>query len=266
MQSGIYRITSPTNRIYIGSSKNVHKRLKSYKNINNVKLQTRVYNSFLKHGIDKHIFEIICYCDFDDLYKLENYYGLLFDVCGKNGLNCVIPHFEDIKGKVSEETIEKMRKNCGKKKGIKRTPEMNEANRLRNLGRKHSDETKKKMSENRKGKSPSLEARIKSSITQKGKKVSEETRQKLRNANLGKKYSDETKRKVGLASKNQSPESRYKKLLNTPNRKSFIQYDMDMNSIKEHFSLKQAMRDGLPYRSITRCLKNKHYIITHDKK
>lgn len=257
--SGIYKITSPSNKIYIGSSNNVNKRIKQYKNLKFVKKQTKVYNSFLKYGVENHIFEIICYCKFEELYKLENYYGQLFDVCGKNGLNCIIPGTHELKGKVSLETIEKLKLNGKKGKGCKRTLEQNEANRQRNLGKKHTETTKLKMSESRKGKIPSLEARQKASITSKGKFVSEETRQKLRIANLGKKYSEETKRKVSEASKNRSTETKYKQILNCPTRKEIIQYDLNMNFVAEHFSLKQLCRDlkGFYYNGVTNCLKNK---------
>lgn len=47
---GIYKITSPTNKIYIGQSVNIEKRLKSYKD-NLPKSQTLLLRSFLKHGV-----------------------------------------------------------------------------------------------------------------------------------------------------------------------------------------------------------------------
>jgi len=257
--SGIYKIISPSGKIYIGSSKNINQRIKNYKNIKFVKRQRRVYNSFLKYGVENHIFEIVCYCEYDELYRLENYYGLYFDVCGKNGLNCVIPRSGDIKGKVSLETIEKLRINGGHNKGSKRTPEQNEANRQRNLGRKASEATKLKMSKTRKGKVFSLETRQRISASNKGKYVSEETKEKLRIVNLGKKYSDDTKKKLSIAGKNKSVESKYKQLLNCPTRKEIIQYDLNMNFVAEHFSLKQLCRDlkGFYYNGVTNCLRNK---------
>lgn len=54
------------------------------------------------------------------------------------------------------------------------------------IGRKHTEETKQKLSELKKGK-PS---------PRKGKHLSDETKEKLRQANLGKKASDETKAKL----------------------------------------------------------------------
>ena len=56
---GIYKITSPTNRIYIGQSINIEYRFKQYRWIK-AKSQTRLRNSFLKHGVENHKFEIVC--------------------------------------------------------------------------------------------------------------------------------------------------------------------------------------------------------------
>lgn len=54
----IYKIISPTNKIYIGQSINYERRLITYKRLL-CKSQKVLYNSFLKHGIDNHKFEII---------------------------------------------------------------------------------------------------------------------------------------------------------------------------------------------------------------
>jgi len=55
---GIYKITSPTGKIYIGQSINFIKRLNNYKNLQ-CKEQKRIYNSLKKYGFDAHYFEII---------------------------------------------------------------------------------------------------------------------------------------------------------------------------------------------------------------
>ena len=54
---GIYKITSPTNKIYIGQSINIHQRWKSYHSLN-CKQQKILYVSLKKYGVDKHKFEI----------------------------------------------------------------------------------------------------------------------------------------------------------------------------------------------------------------
>ena len=47
---GIYKITSPTNKVYIGQSIDVENRLKRYKYFVSKK-QTRLYYSILKYGM-----------------------------------------------------------------------------------------------------------------------------------------------------------------------------------------------------------------------
>ncbi len=54
----IYKITSPTNKIYIGQTKNYKSRLNHYR-ILNCKTQYRLYNSLKKYGFNNHLFEII---------------------------------------------------------------------------------------------------------------------------------------------------------------------------------------------------------------
>ena len=49
---GIYKIISPSGKIYIGQSRNIDKRFQQYKRLNCAK-QPRLYNSFIKYGIDK---------------------------------------------------------------------------------------------------------------------------------------------------------------------------------------------------------------------
>jgi len=54
---GIYKITNPDNKVYVGQSKNIHSRFKDYKKVNYN--QRKVYESILKYGIENHKFEII---------------------------------------------------------------------------------------------------------------------------------------------------------------------------------------------------------------
>ena len=56
---GIYKITSPTDRVYIGLSKDINKRIETYRNAR-CYTQTRLYRSIIKYGWDSHKFEIIC--------------------------------------------------------------------------------------------------------------------------------------------------------------------------------------------------------------
>jgi group I intron endonuclease len=92
---GIYKITSPTNRIYIGSSNNIANRISSYKNLK-CKSQTKLYRSLKKYGFTNHLFEIIEECSINILLEREAYYGVQFNVLDKKfGLNCRIPKSTD---------------------------------------------------------------------------------------------------------------------------------------------------------------------------
>lgn len=54
----IYKITSPSNRVYVGQTKDYKKRLNHYK-ILNCRHQNRLYNSLKKYGFSNHVFEVI---------------------------------------------------------------------------------------------------------------------------------------------------------------------------------------------------------------
>ena len=62
---GIYKITSPNNNIYIGQSINIEKRFVQYKKLRSCCNQIKLYNSFVKYGVDNHIFEIIEECNIE---------------------------------------------------------------------------------------------------------------------------------------------------------------------------------------------------------
>lgn len=85
---GIYKITSPSNKIYIGQSVNIERRFNEYKKLYKSNVQLVLYRSFLKYGILNHKFEIIEQCKLDELNTRERYWQEYYDVLGKNGLNC----------------------------------------------------------------------------------------------------------------------------------------------------------------------------------
>ena len=65
---GIYKITSPTNKIYIGQSTNIKQRWNDYNKMIRCKRQTRLYNSLKKYGPKNHIFEILEECSESQLF------------------------------------------------------------------------------------------------------------------------------------------------------------------------------------------------------
>lgn len=104
---GIYKITSPSNRVYIGQSVDIKSRWKSYK-CKNCKSQPKLYRSFKKYGVDKHKFEVIHYCEIEELNELERYYQDFYDCIGRNGLNCMLTKSKLAPRVVSEETKRKV--------------------------------------------------------------------------------------------------------------------------------------------------------------
>lgn len=84
---GIYKITSPTGKIYIGKSKDIEKRWeKDYKKLQCIR-QPKLYRSFIKHGVANHIFEILEECNDIYLDELEIWWKYYYDIkCVENGL------------------------------------------------------------------------------------------------------------------------------------------------------------------------------------
>jgi group I intron endonuclease len=114
---GIYKITSPTGRVYIGKSKNIKNRFSGYNKPKKSKLQVRLYNSFIKHGVGNHVFEIIEECPISELYCRERHWQNFYNVLDKDkGLNCVLSACENHPAVTTDET----RKNMSESKsGIK---------------------------------------------------------------------------------------------------------------------------------------------------
>lgn len=176
---GIYKITSPTGKIYIGQSVDIINRFKHYK-LGHSKQQVKLFHSLNKHGFESHKFEILEECFMEDLNEKEIFYISKFNSFNsKNGLNLRSGGCQN--SLISDETRSRMSES---RKGNKSA-----------LGMIHSDESKKKMSEKHKG-----------------KKFTAEHIENMRKACLGKKLSDETKRKIGIKSVGRyfSPEARKK--------------------------------------------------------
>lgn len=160
---GIYKITSPSGKVYIGQSTNIKKRIRDYKSIYNSRKQIALYNSFKKHGTLNHKFEIIEECEIDKLNERERYYQDFYNVIS-DGLNCLLTSTKEKRKVYSKETIEKMskslkgrtftkewRENLSKAgMGRKLNKKQTDALLKSNIGRIYSEETKLKIILNRK--------------------------------------------------------------------------------------------------------------------
>jgi len=67
---GIYKITNPLGKSYIGFSRNIEKRWKSYKNFSGMKTNKLLKESLKVHGYSNHIFEII-----EEMFLTKDTYG-----------------------------------------------------------------------------------------------------------------------------------------------------------------------------------------------
>lgn len=148
---GVYKITSPTGKAYVGSSINIEKRIKYYKALS-CKGQKRLFSSLNKYGFNNHNFEILEECNIDELHFKENQYGMLFNVLGVNGLNSILPSVNDRFKSISEETRLRMSNSkLGEKNnffGKTHLEETKEKIRVFQTGRKHSLEHRQKVSLN----------------------------------------------------------------------------------------------------------------------
>ena len=131
---GIYKITSPSNKVYIGCSNNIYKRWSRYKNPHSIKTQYHIYNSLIKYGYENHIFEIIETLDNKtDLIDREIYWINYYESTNpKIGLNISkggnIPPIQN----------------------KPKSPEHKAKISAGNLGKRHTEETKNKIREKRK--------------------------------------------------------------------------------------------------------------------
>ena len=78
---GVYKITNPLGRVYVGSSINIERRIKQYKYLRDGE-QRKINNSILKYGYENHTFEVLCQCDKAMLLEKEAEYckvSLIFD-------------------------------------------------------------------------------------------------------------------------------------------------------------------------------------------
>ena len=206
---GIYKIVSPSGKIYIGQCTDFKSRIGAYRR-GHCKSQSKLYASICKYGFENHKVEFLCECSKEELSRLEKHYVDTYQTFNtEHGLN--IRDGGGNSAKLSDEQKAKISKTLT---GVKHSPERIEKNRQAQLGLKRppkSEETRRKLSIANKGKKLTEEPRKKRSEIRKGKPVrpkgtfkhSEETKQKLKelssginNPNYGKPRSEETRRKI----------------------------------------------------------------------
>ena len=173
---GIYKITSPKGRVYIGQSRNIHNRFKHYRS-GHCKGQIRLSNSFAKYGIDSHTFEVVELCTIKQLDMRERFWQEKFNVLSSKGMNCLYTEIPGKRGSMTKQTLRKR----------------NLAYRRRNpLSVQHKD----KISSSCKGRVVSKTTRLKMSVASKGIKKTTLHRQRISLSRKGIKMSETTKLKM----------------------------------------------------------------------
>jgi group I intron endonuclease len=175
--TGIYKIISPTNKIYIGQSTNIKSRWSKYYNYKCNK-QPKIFNSFKKYNVETHKFEIIEECVLEKLNERElywkqyylNLYGwknMLFHQLIDNRGDCM-------KGKKhSEKTKQKM---VIAHTGRKDSNETKLKKSQSHLGIVKSKEWRKKIGENHSSNKPIFKYDVKHNLIKEYKSINEASR------------------------------------------------------------------------------------------
>lgn len=220
---GIYKITNPEGKIYIGLSKNIELRWKSYKNKSGMTKTSIFKLSLDKYKYENHIFEIIEEVINDNKLLRErekywiNYYQSNIDGLNNNRGGCG----------VNSHTIESKQKISSALKGKPKPDDFGEK-RSKEF---YTDEWKQKISQSNKGRiSPN-----------KGKT----------GYNKGKIMTDDQKQKISLSLLG-------KKKPNAGGNKPIQQYTINGQFITEYKSVSEAHRlTNIPQSGISLCCNNK---------
>lgn len=210
---GIYKITSPSGKIYIGQSTDINDRKNQYKGLY-CKRQTKLYNSLKKYGFDAHNFDIIEECPELYLNELETWWKMFYGYqCVEKGLNHnywdQIPmrglkHTQESKDKISESKTDHV---------CYLNPKRGEKIGKSKLGKKQSKETCLKKSKANKNKPKPKDF---------GDKISK------------------AKKGISLGPMSKLCKSKISKTMLGKGAKPIFQYDLNMNLIGEFESIRQA--------------------------
>lgn len=135
----VYKIENIVNgKLYVGcTSRTLSDRMSEHLTVlrNKTHSNPHLQHAFTKYGEENFEFSVLAECEEKDLADMERFY---YEKYPRNRLyNCKVPDYNVFGGRLSDEVKEKIRKTMLQVAPFK--------------GRKHTAETKRKMSENRRG-------------------------------------------------------------------------------------------------------------------
>lgn len=217
MNIGIYKWVSPSNRVYVGQSKDLKYREYWYRNKNtDLSSMPKIKRSFEKYGVDNHEYSIIEYCSIELLNEREIYWGIFYNVL-EEGLNCKLGEQNAIFSVNTRNLMSKAK-----------------------LGTKQSEETKRKKGESIKRFYQNKTPLIKILKSSKPKNRTQEVKDKISKAKLGKPiHTIESKEKLRIIGKDRDMTSCYQAGIES-RKIPIIQFDKNMNFIKIWDSASEA--------------------------
>jgi group I intron endonuclease len=160
--------------VYIGQSRDIKKRAKGYKS-GRAKGQTYLHNSLVKYGKDSHKFEVIHKLEETVTQEELNYWETFYwQKCKDGGLELLNVKEPGSNGKHSEETKRKMSE---ARKGKTLSEETKRNMSKAKKGKTLSEETKRNMSESAKISQNNLNTKLKKSLSE--KKIQKEVQNRL---------------------------------------------------------------------------------------
>jgi group I intron endonuclease len=219
--TGIYKVLSPTGKVYIGQSRDIKKRFYQY-HMKYCINQSILFKSLKKHGPENHVFSIVHELPFDVTQEVLDTLEILY-ISQYKAVKVLMLNSKEggYKGKHSVEARKRMSETRKLKRkvtkgftGRKHTEESKQAIRDKMKARVFTEEHKRNISKGSIGKKMSPEAIAKGIESRKSYVPTEVTRQKHRDRMLNYKHSPETKRKISEANKGKkkTPEAIAKRL------------------------------------------------------
>ena len=119
-ESGVYKVTSPSGKVYIGQASNIHRRMIEHKSDSKT-ITNKFYSSIKKYGFEAHTVEVLFLSDVPyERNRIEQFYINYYDSI-KTGLNLidVIGPVQSFSGK--KHTPEEVERIKARMKGVKPT-------------------------------------------------------------------------------------------------------------------------------------------------